>query len=112
MGFINLGSSIKYGPSGKRRKTKAFNTKSKRTKYNELISQQQIVYDQVMSDIKQEQYPSYVGTSQGAITPKQEPLEYTGERQLLGIATMHKSNMIPIFADDKEHAIDVARMRR
>ena len=41
MGFINLGSSIKYGPHGKKRKTKAFSTKSKRTKYNELLETQQ-----------------------------------------------------------------------
>lgn len=38
--------------------------------------------------------------------------KYSGERQLIGIATMHKSNMVPIFADNKEVAIDIARMRR
>ena len=37
---------------------------------------------------------------------------YSGERQLLGIATMHKSNMVPIFADRKEDAKDIASMRR
>ena len=43
---------------------------------------------------------------------KKEPLRYTGERKLLGIATMHKSNAVPIFESDKEHAKDIARMRR
>jgi len=43
---------------------------------------------------------------------KKENLQYTGERKLLGIATMHKSNAVPIFESDKEHAIDIARMRR
>jgi hypothetical protein len=38
--------------------------------------------------------------------------QYSGERQLLGIATMHKSNMVPIFADNKEVAVDIAKMRR
>jgi hypothetical protein len=38
--------------------------------------------------------------------------KYTGERQLIGIAVMHKSNLVPIFADNKEVAIDIARMRR
>ena len=38
--------------------------------------------------------------------------EYNGERQLIGIATMHKSNMVPIFADRKEDAKDIASMRR
>ena len=63
MGFINLGSSIKYGPHGKKRKTKAFSTKSKRTKYNELISQQQRQYDRIVSELKVEDYPSYTGTT-------------------------------------------------
>ncbi len=110
MGFINLNSSLRYGPSGKKRKTKAFTTKSKRTKYKELLSQQQEIYDQVMKEV--EEYPSYIGTSTGAITPLQESMQYTGERKYLGSFTMHKSNMVPVFEDDKQHAIDIARMRR
>jgi len=43
---------------------------------------------------------------------KKEPMQYSGERELLGIATMHKSNMVPVFADNKQVAIDIARMRR
>lgn len=44
--------------------------------------------------------------------PAKESMTYSGERQLLGIATMHKSNMVPIFADKKEDAKDIASMRR
>ena len=44
--------------------------------------------------------------------PKKESMVYSGERQLLGIATMHKSNMVPVFADKKEDAKDIAAMRR
>jgi len=44
--------------------------------------------------------------------PKREVHTYSGERQLLGIATMHKSNMVPIFADRKEEAKQIAQMRR
>jgi hypothetical protein len=44
--------------------------------------------------------------------PAKESMTYSGERQLLGIATMHKSNLVPIFADKKEDAKDVASMRR
>ena len=45
---------------------------------------------------------------------KQEPMRYTGERKLMGIATMHKSNMVPVFEDEdgKQYAKDLARMRR
>ena len=56
------------------------------------------------------QYPSK-GSGVGNATKKESP-KYSGERQLLGIATMHKSNMVPIFADNKQLAIDIARMRR
>ena len=44
--------------------------------------------------------------------PYREANTYSGERQLLGIATMHKSNMVPIFADRKEDAKAIASMRR
>ena len=59
----------------------------------------------------QVEYPSAPMSSK-CDTSKKESLQYTGERRLLGIATMHKSNAVPIFADDKQHAIDIARMRR
>ena len=45
-------------------------------------------------------------------TAKKEKMEYSGERKLIGIATMHKSNAVPIFEHDKDHAKDIARMRR
>ena len=41
---------------------------------------------------------------------KKEIQQYSGKRKLLGIATMHKSNMVPVF--DKEDAKDIAKMRR
>jgi hypothetical protein len=44
------------------------------------------------------------------VPAKQEPMKYDGERRLIGIATMHKSNMVPVF--DEESAKDLARMRR
>ena len=59
MGYLNLSSSLRYGPSGKRRKTKAFTTKSKRTIYNELVATQQRQYDKVVKEVAQ-QYPSFV----------------------------------------------------
>jgi hypothetical protein len=43
-------------------------------------------------------------------TAKPTEKVYSGERKLLGIATMHKSNMVPVFA--KSDAEDIARMRR
>lgn len=51
------------------------------------------------------------GNGIGVATVK-EQMTYSGERQLLGIATMHKSNMVPVFADQKEQAKEIASMRR
>jgi hypothetical protein len=42
-------------------------------------------------------------------TSKKEPMKYTGTL-IKGIATMHKSNAIPVIND--EQAKDIARMRR
>ena len=39
-----------------------------------------------------------------------EQLTYSGERKLLGIGIMHKSNLVPIW--DKEGAEEISTMRR
>ena len=56
-------------------------------------------------------YPS-LSNNIGGSTPRRESMQYTGKRKLIGIATMHKSNMVPIFEDNKEQAIEIAQMRR
>ncbi len=42
--------------------------------------------------------------------PAKPAMAYSGEAKLLGIATMHKSNMVPVFS--REDAEDIAKMRR
>lgn len=44
--------------------------------------------------------------------PKKEEMAYSGERKLLGIAVMHKSNLVPVFADQPEEVAEIGRMRR
>ena len=39
-----------------------------------------------------------------------EAQQYSGERKLLGIAIMHKSNLVPVF--DEESAKEISKMRR
>ena len=61
--------------------------------------------------------PSRVTKDSFSPCVKKEPLQYTGERKLVGIATMHKSNMVPVFADDddktgQKQATEYAQMRR
>ena len=43
-------------------------------------------------------------------TTLRESMKYTGERKLLGVAVMHKSNLVPIF--DQKEAEEIAQMRR
>lgn len=45
----------------------------------------------------------------GAVTTGVKPQVYTGDK-IIGIATMHKSNLVPIFNNDA--AKDVSSMRR
>lgn len=55
------------------------------------------------------QLPSLDTGVKGNITPATAPKVYTGDK-MIGIATMHKSNMVPIF--NSESAQDVSKMRR
>jgi len=45
-----------------------------------------------------------------AVIGRHKPQQYSGERKLLGVATMHKSNLVPVF--DAQDAKDIAKMRR
>ena len=64
-----------------------------------------------------EHIPSRVTKDSFAPALQKQPLQYSGERRLVGIATMHKSNMVPVFADDDDksgskQATEIAQMRR
>jgi|GEM_PF-694621 len=52
--------------------------------------------------------PSKPDTVKGPCSSKPSPV-YTGSK-VIGIGTMHKSNMVPIFSDDE--AKDISSMRR
>mgnify|MGYP004274154925 FL=1 len=52
----------------------------------------------------------------GATAGKKEEMIYSGERKLVGIATMHKSNQVPVFADDddvsgRKKATEITQMK-
>ena len=75
------------------------------------ISPSPLVNNNNSEQQKTKYYPSLNDTTSNP-AGKKEPMKYTGEQKLLGIATMHKSNMVPIFEENKQLAIDIARMRR
>jgi len=61
--------------------------------------------------------PSHNSEHSFAPATKKEPMWYTGERKLVGIAMMHKSNLVPVFADEDDkngskQATEIAQMRR
>ena len=61
--------------------------------------------------------PSLDSKDSFAPAVRKESLQYTGERKLVGIAMMHKSNLVPVFADDDDktgskQATEIAQMRR
>lgn len=64
----------------------------------------------VVSGVYRRETPHYpsLGTMSGSTAPAPKK-EYTGDK-IVGIAAMHKSNLVPIFNDDA--AKDVASMRR
>jgi len=61
MGYINLGSSMRYGPSGKRRKTKAWTTKRKSPPVKTEMKPDQRTLDRMkQAQEHREKYPSLV----------------------------------------------------
>ena len=54
-------------------------------------------------------HPSLNTGHKGAVNTGRATMHYTGDK-MLGVATMHKSNLVPIFSDD--NAVEVSQMRR
>lgn len=67
--------------------------------------------DEIMNRIRQhkELYPSGNGFGTPSSTAKKETQKYTGTL-IKGIATMHKSNAVPVI--NEEQMKDISRMRR
>ena len=97
--YMNLGNSLRYTTSGrKRRKLPA--KKATKRKFEPYVP----------SRTWRPDTPEYKSvTTTGVGTEKHERNEYTGTL-VKGIATMHKSNAVPIINDDE--AKDISRMRR
>jgi hypothetical protein len=89
----------KYGidPTGKTRKRKDF----------KVITLPGVVSKPYVRETKQ--YPSLDSGNYGAVTTGRAKQVYTGDK-MLGIAAMHKSNLVPIFTE--ENAKEVSQMRR
>lgn len=98
--------SINHTPSGRRKKQRKVKGETyQKYKAPEFQPLERPLYTHRSSA---DQYPSAdMGRSQ---TPRVDPRAYSGERKLLGVAAMHKSNLVPVF--DENDAKEIARMRR
>ena len=115
--IFNRGGSLRYDMKGKKRKNHLANPVKKPTI---ILAKQKEVSPEVLKEVKRKQeerelakqdFFERLKKSVGSTT-KQETKVYSGERKLMGIATMHKSNAVPVFEDDKKLAKDIAKMRR
>ena len=101
--FLDLSANNKYRPRRKPKKAKGPVLEKYTPPPFKAYTPKSTVYRRDVPD-----YPSV--TFSGAInTSKPERKEYTGTL-VKGIATMHKSNAVPIIND--EEAKDISRMRR
>ena len=109
--------SLRYSPCGRKRKNHAanrvkkkptvFKTKSLQdSQLEKMRNQQANQYKSLMEEAIKDGTFSKMGTSG---CTKKEPMQYTGTL-VKGIATMHKSNAVPVIS--QEEATDIANMRR
>ena len=61
------------------------------------------------SHVRETPYIPSLSDGIAGVAPKKEPTKYTGD-YITGIATMHKSNLVPIT--NRQQAIEVSQMRR
>jgi len=109
--------SLRYSPCGRKRKNHAANPvkkkrptefkalNSRNTTLDRMRAQQQKQYNSLMEEyMKNGEYHKIKGDC-----TKKEPMKYTGTL-VKGIATMHKSNAVPVI--NQQQAEDIAKMRR
>jgi hypothetical protein len=106
--------SLRYDPTGRKIKKHASNRVKKKpvefkpmtievSTLDQLRAQQAAQYKSVMEEYMESgNYPK-------SDTTKKETIKYTGTL-VKGIATMHKSNAVPVIS--QEEATDIANMRR
>lgn len=109
--------SLRYGPTGKRRKKHAanpvkknpveFKTMEYKPSTLELLRQEQSrQYKSLMEEAVKNGTFCKMGSGKG---DRKEPMKYTGTL-IKGIATMHKSNAVPVI--NQEQATEISRMAR
>ena len=74
-----------------------------------------VSYGSEVVNKQKQSVPKKVDTQQPTLwkdagAKRHKPQTYSGKQKLIGIAMMHKSNLVPVFSD--KDAKDISRMRR
>lgn len=83
--------------------------KPKKREFKSLTQSEQMSENHRRAMEHRDKYPSVDSFGSTNACSKKEPMKYTGTL-IKGIATMHKSNAVPVI--NEEQATDIARMRR
>ena len=100
--YLNLGKSLSYTTSGRKRKKIPSKKPSKR-KFEQYVETRSVYVRET------KEYRSVSSAPSAESCAKPERVPYTGTL-VTGISTMHKSNAVPII--NQQEAIDIASMRR
>jgi hypothetical protein len=103
-----ISTSCNYSPSGRKRKK----VKPKGEVYKKMkVPRSALPVYAAPRPYRRDEGVQYKSADSGSCnTAKANTNVYTGEQKLLGISTLHKSCLQPVF--DKQTAIDNANMRR
>jgi hypothetical protein len=99
--YLNLGNSLSYTTSGRKRKQVSAK-KAAKPKFERYVPKATYIRETP-------EYPSVSAAPSADSCSKPTRVAYTGTL-VKGIATMHKSNAVPIIND--QEATDIANMRR
>ena len=97
--------SRKKTPRGKGWKNKVYYKKYKKPEFKTYTPEPSLAMERALEH--RDKYPSM--DSMSGSTAKKEPNVYTGTL-IKGIATMHKSNAVPVTSD--QQAVDISRMAK
>jgi hypothetical protein len=100
--YLNLGNSLNYTSSGRKRHKLPAKKAAPKRKFEPYVPK--TTYVRETPD-----YPSVSAAPSAESCAKPTRVAYTGTL-VKGIATMHKSNAVPIIND--QEATDIANMRR
>jgi len=100
--YMNLGNSLNYTTSGRKRRKLPAKKAAPKRKFEPYIPKTTYIRDTP-------NYPSVTSAPSADSCAKPTRVSYTGTL-VKGIATMHKSNAVPIIND--QEAKDISNMRR